>query len=291
MGQRKGIIYAALERLDQLMAVGESRFAAKEHARAHGEATWAFSSGRIHSYSTRASYQEHVLHFINWARDTQHIRRLEHLDARADELACAYLCERIARGYSAWTLAAERSALRLFFQDRTLASQVILPQRRRGQIRRSRGPVAQDAHFQPGHWLPLLHFLEATGLRRKEVRALLVGDISWQGPERLVVHVARGKGGKARDVSVLPGREGDVLQVIAGRSPQERVFARLPVHLDIHALRRQYALALYQGAARWPLPAPPEPLSLATIDLEAARLVTRALGHNRVDVLLKHYLQ
>ena len=37
----------------------------------------------------------------------------------------------------------------------------------------------------------------------------------------------------------------EVLGLKAGRKDEERVFARIPKHLDVHAYRRQYAQALY----------------------------------------------
>ena len=94
----------------------------------------SFSTGSIHSYRTRQAYQQHVLHFINWARMATGINRLANLDARADELAADYLQERVVLGKSAYTVQAERAALRLFFQRRDLAQEVDLPRRVREQI-------------------------------------------------------------------------------------------------------------------------------------------------------------
>jgi len=139
MGNRKGIIYAAIERLDGLMAINESRRDAKLALReASGEHLWTVSSGKIHSYTTRKVYQQHVLHFINWCRSTYQINRLDRLDERDDELARAYLTWRLQRGCSAYTIQAERAALRMFFGNRDLASAIVLPERKREQITRSR---------------------------------------------------------------------------------------------------------------------------------------------------------
>jgi len=117
MSKRKGMIFAAIERLDSLMAIGESRREAKIAIRNTlpiGEKRWSISSGKMHSHITRKGYQEHVLHFLNWCRDTHDLHRLDHVDERADELASAYLTMRIEHKKSPYTLQAERSALRLF---------------------------------------------------------------------------------------------------------------------------------------------------------------------------------
>src|SRR5581483_10125937 len=188
MGNRKGIIYEALERLDSLMAIGEKRSKAKATALGAGELTGGFSTGKIHSYQTRTNYQKIVMAFIQWARREYGINRLSRLDARADELVSDYLSLRIVQGYSAWTLQTERSAFRLFFSNRQLAADVLLPKRRRENITRSRLPAKRDQHVQPNNWRPLIDLLEVCGLRREEVRDLLVREI-YEKDGHLVVHV------------------------------------------------------------------------------------------------------
>src|SRR5215471_20482195 len=116
MGYRKSIIREAIERLDSLMAIGQSRFQAKQAQRASpAKAGWTVSTGRIHSHTTRKVYQQHILAFINWVRTTHGITRLAWLDQRADELITQYLRAHVAAGRSAYTLQSERAALRLFF--------------------------------------------------------------------------------------------------------------------------------------------------------------------------------
>ena len=101
MGNRKGIIYAALERLDAKMSIGESRYTVKQGRREAGEHIWAYSDETMHSYGSRKTYQQHTLAFIEWARDQYGVRRLEVLDARADELATEYLNEQLIMNKSA----------------------------------------------------------------------------------------------------------------------------------------------------------------------------------------------
>src|SRR5690242_11850720 len=99
MGSRKSIIREAIERLDSLMAIGTSRFRAKQAQRAASpEARWTVSTGKIHSHTTRKVYQQHVLAFINWARAQHEITRLAWLDERADELVTEHLTAHVAAG-------------------------------------------------------------------------------------------------------------------------------------------------------------------------------------------------
>ncbi len=292
MPKRKGIIYATIERLNGLMALKESRYEAKKALRASGEHVWSFSTGKIHSLTTRGVYQQHILKFVNWSRDTHHIHHLEQLDVCADDLAAQYLTEHVDVGRSAYTVQAERAALRMFFSDRDLASTITLPARRREQIRRSRGSAAQDREFQPLNWQREIKFLQACGLRRSEARDLCIKDIKMYPDGHMEIYVKRGKGGRPRNVPVLPGREQDVLSVIEGRDLEEKVFARLPVRLDIHALRREYAQALYlYHATGQELPPSTGRLKPSDYDELAAMKVSDALGHNRLDVVLRHYIR
>jgi integrase len=287
----KSIIKEALDRLEDKMAIHESRGEAKEQARRDGAYVWAYSTGKIHSFKTRSTYQEHVLKFVSWARSQYSIKSLEQLDARADELATEWLQQQVD-GKSPYTLQVERAALRLFFGKRALASTVCIPRRARSSIMRSRGEKAHDRHFQPANWQPLLKFLEATGLRRQEVRDLRCGEVSQDDHGQVYVYVRSGKGGRERRVGVLPGRETDVLSIVAGRDPKESVFGRIPKHLDVHSYRRLFAQALYlHHEPGRNLPPAAGRLKPGDYDRVAAMHVTEALGHNRIDVVLRHYLR
>lgn len=294
MGKRRSIVRQVLDRFDSLMATGESRHAAKLAARVAGEHAWSVSDGRIHAFRTRKGYQAIVLRLVNWCATMQSLRfrSLDELDARAEEVVSRYLTDGLAAGKSAWTLKTERSAFRLFFHRRDLAAGVALPPRRQPDITRSRRPVVRDAAFDPSHWSELLTFLDATGLRRSEVARVHVRDISDDAEAHLLVAV-KGKGGKWRTVPVLSGFEDAVRTLVAGRSPGERLFSRIPSHLDIHAARRRFAQATYRQLSDGrPLPSATNTrLAKGTIDPTAARGVSEALGHNRLDVTTTHYLR
>ncbi len=295
MGNREGIIYAAKKRLDAKMHLGESRFAAKQARRQEGETIWAYSDEKLHSHGTRNTYQQHILAFLTWARNTSGVRRLEQLDTRADELATEYLNERLVMTTSADTLQTERSALRFFFEQRDLAAQVVIPERRRENITRSRRPTVRSREFQPANWQPLIRFLDATGLRDAEVKQLQIEDILAHGPEtggaEVTIKKGHGKGGRLRQVPVLPGHETEVLLLCEGRDPQEQVFPRVPsrIHAQVH--RRSYAQAYYRHLSGRELPPAQGRLKRSDYDEAAVLKVSRALGHNRKDVVLRNYLR
>src|SRR6266496_2241792 len=137
IGKRPGAKYVAVQRLDGLMADGEKRSEAKAEARLRGESLFAFTDGRIHAFESRRGYQKVVMRFLDWCRERENIRDHALVDARADDLVSLYLTERMGQHYSASTLTTERSALRMYFQDRSLAVRVELPERKRENIVRS----------------------------------------------------------------------------------------------------------------------------------------------------------
>jgi hypothetical protein len=288
---RKSIVRETIERLDTKMAIGESRRDAKVAIREAQGTTWSVSTGRIHSHKTRSTYQEQTIRFVKWVREHHHVTSLAQLDPRADELATAYLQQQLAEHKSPYTLQTERAALRLFFDNRALASTVAIPRRERANITRSRGPKKHDSHFNPANWPELVNFARAAGLRRHELRALYCRDI-FTRDRQLLVHVESGKGGLERNAPVLAGCESHVLAVSQGRDPGELVFAKIPKHFDVHNYRREYAQALYlQYAPGRSLPPATGRLKRSDYDPEAAKRVSAALGHQRVDVATRHYLR
>ena len=274
------------------MADHQKRSAAKDEARTRGESLFAFSDGKIHAFETRENYQEIIMRFIDWVRDRHDIRDLVRIDEEADELASLYLLERIEQHYSAWTLATERSALRMFFQNRALTDSIELPKRRRLDIKRSRRPTIRDQHINLENWRHVIDFCLACGLRREELRDLYVREVYHRTHDRqLVVFVRHGKGGKDREVPVFPGREQAVLSQVAERQPDEHVFTRISSLLDIHSYRRRFASELYEHLSGRPLPPLEGRLQSAELDRAAALEVSRRLGHNRIEIIFGHYIR
>jgi hypothetical protein len=292
MGKRPGAKYAALQRLDSLMADHEKRSAAKAEALARGESLFGYSDGRIHSFESRRGYQKIIMRFLEWCREQHNLRDLARIDEEADELACLYLLEYLQRDCSAWTLTTYRSALRMFFQNRSLMDSITLPARRKQDIKRSRGPAKRDKQINLDNWGHVINFCLACGLRREELRDLYVREVYTRpGSQQLVVYVRHGKGGKDREVPVFPGREEDVLSQVQGRPPEDHVFSRISGLLDIHSYRRTFAQDLYKYWSGRPLPSLEGRLHSADLDRDVALRVSRCLGHNRIDIIFGHYIR
>ncbi len=308
MSRQPSIIYEACLRFDGLKAIGVSRYHLRRHMRTDAVRRGvrlpplAISTGRIHADKTLDTYKGIALRYVHWARDMHGIRRLADLDGDAERLVALYLVARRDGGDSPYTLKTTRAALRMFHRPayaseereervRALGASVDLPLRRRATITRSRAAVTMDDEIVLDRYVDIVTFCCATGLRRRELEALVVGDIGEDAAGGPVVLVRNGKGGKRRVVPVMPGREGHVAGVLVGRTPDERIFSRIPIRLDVHSYRRRYAQDLYcEGDTRC-LPAPDGRLRPGSIDQERALYVGRALGHERIDVVVRHYLR
>ena len=133
------------------------------------------------------------------------------------------------------------------------------------------------------------------GLRDQELKRLQVEDIleygeTTGGPE-ITVKKGHAKGGRPRQVPILPGHEHDVLPLREGRDPKELVFARIPSRLHAQEHRRAYAQAYYQCLSGRELPPTNRRLRRSDYDEAAVLQVSEALGHSRKDVILRHYLR
>lgn len=295
MAREGSIIYQVLKRLKELQRFGESKHLAKKE-----EKLKCLEQGRpwnparvegIYSFKTYEVYKEHCLDFANWVRKEKGVKNLE----QARQYVREYLEKQIAEGKSAWTLRLKAAACAKLFGCTTSDFGVELPKRSREDIHRSRLEREHDRHFSEHRNRDIVEFCRATGLRRKELVRVTWKDVYRNDEGRVVVYVGQGKGGRPREVPVVKGMEEAVWEARekARLSGQEKLFLHVPNRADIHSYRREYAMARYRELE--------EEGKVATGELYRRRdgqkfdrgillAVSRDLGHNRVDVVARHYL-
>lgn len=270
MSKRPSLFHQMLTSLQKQERFGQSKHQAKREAiaRAHAAGRSGFGVAPVGIYSivTYSGYRQVAHEFAGWCTRNGYARTM--IDAQ--QYAGIYLQERIDRGLSSWTIKRDRSALRKIFNDPELAWEVEVPKRRLKDIKRSRLPVKMDQQFDPEKYPEMVELCFATGLRRHELMAIRPADIYWQD-NKLIAFVRQGKGGKPREVTVLPGMELRVLSIIEGRQPDKPIFNYIPSKMDVHSYRAEYATARLETAKE--------------ID------VSHDLGHNRRDVIRAHYIR
>jgi hypothetical protein len=104
----------------------------------------------------------------------------------------------------------------------------------------------------------------------------------YQGHDgQVYVYVENGKGGRPREVQALPGQNEDVWTMHEGRPDDEKSIRADPAPPGC-SFRPSRICTGTLPALRWMPP---------TDDRTAAEWVTWALGHNRIDVVLRHYIR
>ncbi len=143
----------------------------------------------------------------------------------------------------------------------------------------------------------------------QETLSMLQDALLFPEDYRYFVYVRSGKGGRERLSPVIGKYRGSVIERIKSTPDAQNVWEHLHVHADIHAYRADYAMALYlenarkieeipydkyhRGCKQW---YQSEVYSLRRdaagikLDRRAMLLCSKALGHNRINVVAQHYL-
>jgi len=265
----------------------------------HADKNKAGNDGRpdketIYSHSTMANYQDAAIRFVKWARDTHGCRDVD----SARQYAGDYIRYRMDHDYSAWTVRRDAAAIAKLYKTRTTDIEwgVKLPVRHRADVTQHR-TNASSGHFSESRNRDLVDLCRGTGLRRHEVAALRPEDVSRADDGRLMVHVERGKGGKTRDVAVLP-QYADRISAMASKAAaagQGTVISHIPKYAPCHVYRAEYARNMYAMLARDTSTLPRSEVYRCRLDRSgvefdkvAMGLVSKNLGHSRLDVMTSY---
>lgn len=262
----------------------------------------------IYSINTFKTYLKHGEHFIDWCIKQGCKTYGKSLDDLR-QYAPAYLQAREAEGLSLYSLKAEKSALGKIFGGEIPYK--FAEKRQIKNITRSRGKAVRDTHFSPSKNQDLVTIAKATGGRREDISKLTPQSFITDHKGRLWVVFTQSKGGRDRISPVLPQYTEAVTAIIKGKPDNEPIFKHINTNADIHSYRRYYAQTLYATVAddhgyRDDLMGmyPPRrekakgdyyyshtkelPFKGRRDDIY---IVTQALGHNRLEVTVNHYLK
>lgn len=282
MGQRKSIVRQGVEKLLAMAAFGQSKHQDKKQ---NGGKP---ARDKIYASVTMDNYIDSVSRFLRWAQKNYGCRYIE----EAEEHVREYLEQRM-KTQSPWTVRAECAGISKLYQKSMHSWGVDLPARRRDDIVQHRKDK-WIGHFSPQRNADLVSFSLATGLRRRELKAAVPGDVY---EEDGVVYVKTvGKGGKFRVVPCL-NREPLRIAQAAAAAGKTKIFDHVPKYTPAHMYRAQYAQIMYAQLAR-PLEEIPKDERYIcrgtkkgiVYDRLALIQTSKALGHNRCDVIANNYL-
>ena len=279
------------ERYAQMFHEGYGRSRHKD--KANGQ-----TKGRIYSDKTFRTYREVGKKFGKWLRDAHpEIKKLEKVDCH---VVNEYLLKRAYTDkVSNWTFKMEKSAIAKLLGVEHMSDKerhwIESPECKRADVVRSRGDAVRDCHFSETRNSDLIEFCRSTGLRRHELEALRGNKLSVRADGVYLEGIA-GKGGKVRDIKVV----GDVELVkrLCEQAGNGKVFDHVHNACDVHGYRAEYAKRVYESVAR-----PVGEIEKADLficrgdkkgtryDRKALEVVSKNLGHERVQVVSSSYLR
>ena len=286
----KSLAHQLHERMNSMIRFGESKHQAKKEYRAWAEENnkkWnpAKATG-IFSYGTYENYKQVSIKFKEWL-DTAH-PEIKKINEIKEEHVGEYLKMRVNADMSAYTIGKDMAALNKILGYEIKRKDFDLPGRSCKDVTRSRLDREHDKKVNYSNYRAQIDVARATGLRRASMLRLT--------PERFL-RDARGtvagiwlkeKGGKVRIAPILDSLRERVTEIVDSRIGQEKLFERYPNRIDNHSFRREYALERYNELVS---KKEPDQLELYRgYDKETILKVSEELGHNRLDVIVEHYL-
>lgn len=276
---KKSLIRQVQERLDSMLAIGESKYQDKKYD---------LTKGKIYSWTTYRSYLQQCCQFVRYCRDNHHCKNL----ADCRQYVREWMESR--KDLSAYTQKLSASALCKLYGESLEELGITTKRAARSEITRSRGTAKRDAHFSEQKNADFVEFCRSTGLRRSEITKLR-GDQLIERDGQYYICIT-GKGGRYREAPVC----GNVRLVIGKMQAAgtEKVWKKVPQNADIHSYRADYASRIYLKYARPIEELPRKERYICrkdkrgiTYDRAAMLETSKALGHNRVDVVAQHYLR
>lgn len=263
----------------------------------------------ITSYGTLETYIKQAVRFAQYARETFGAKTPEGLGEPG--FVNAYIAYMKQNG---WAASSQKTAVAAICKllGTTSTDYEHTDTRHRADITRSRGDKPSDRNFSEANNEALVNFAQATGLRRSEGRELRPNHtVVIKGKEvvlnrldrdengRPVLRDVRGKGGRLRDVPFIGPHAEEAAARIASTPDGQKVWPNgIPVHMDVHSCRSRYATNFYLEIARDPATLPckerydcRKDRAGERFDRAALKVVSQALGHNRVSEIPQSYLR
>lgn len=292
------------ERMEQLNCIGESRHLAKaeykQYCQANGLNYNPCKTVGIHSFNTYESYKQTSKEFTSWIKSNYpEIKNINHI---TKDMCVNYLRMR-QETCSAYTVSKDMSALNKLLGHDIRKSEADLRERSYKDVTRSRYERQHDANIDTNRYSKQIMIANAFGLRRESfvTGQYALKDVSiYSNKGELYCSVIE-KGGRYRNAPCLENykellknnfniyeREhltiNQFKEIYADST--NKLFIEYDTKIDNHAYRSEYATNLYHQLAS------SEPVELYRgWDKEAVQQVSHALGHNRLNVVVEHYLK
>lgn len=263
---------------------------ASEHRKKHQDKINGVDTSRyIYSFGTLKQYLKVCNLFADYCMQKYDCQTLNEARAYVDEwLNIIYAT------YSAYTCATYKCALVKLYQLN--ADELPKPPiRTREEVTRCREDYDEPLTKFEKAKLDIIKFCESTGLRRRELINIRGSDIEKRG-NHFVVHVNKGgKGGRKREVHAIKFE--NTIERLKSESGGGKLFDWIPNGISVHKFRAKFAHDLYEKVARKIEDLNDDEVYVCrkdmkgiVLDRKAMEIVSKNLGHNRIDVIAQSYL-
>ncbi len=250
---------------------------------------------KIFSIKTYGEYVKQINEFIGWV-EANHPYRERKTISQIRQYVPEWIEFRKKEHLSAWTIKKDVAALAKLYQCQSKDFGVETPSKTRANITRSRGHAVRDDDFSISKNAEIINFCRGTGLRRSELKSLTGKQLISKQNGTFCLAIV-GKGGRYREAPIVGPHIEDIVARIRNAG-DGLVWSRVPSHMDVHSYRSDYATAIYTAYAR-PIDSIPKSKVYVCrgsrkgerFDRDAMLIASKALGHNRLNVIASHYLR
>jgi integrase len=238
----------------------------------------------IRSINTAIAYRKSCEQFAIWLKNEKSTNKIN-LVTR--ELVGEYMKHRQDKGLSAWTLKKDLAAINKIFDFNLTSKELDLKERKLTNIKRSRSGPDKSRPGLIKKCREQIYLINACGCRRESVTKVKYNDIIFdENNIAIKIHLTE-KGGKHRLAPILDSHKKEFTSMIQKyENNYSNIFNDFDSHVEAHYYRHLYAKGLYNELCEKILP---------TTELykgyrvEVLKEVSKALGHNRLNVVVNNY--
>lgn len=261
------------------------------------------SKDYIYSYSTFKTYMKEANYFATYCKEKHKCKTIDQCKPYISE----WMQSR--SDLSPYTQKLDVAALAKLYGVSAENLGIETPERKRNAITRSRGVKKRDSHFSEKKNADIVLFCKCTGLRRSELAAVRGNMLTTDYKGRICINITgnMAKGGRPRKAPII----GDIDRIIEmmNDAGSNKVFQKVPSNMDVHSYRAEYATSIYKMMAR-PISSIPydrvnrngkryqSQVYVCRSDQKGKKYdkiamleASKALGHNRINVVGEHYLR
>lgn len=309
---RKGLEHNLFAQSKMRQSKHEAKLNAREAYRAEHGNLIGWNPAKVDGIYSRATMTTYIDEMAPFARHcaSHGAKRIGEI---TEEMGETYLKRLHTDGKSDWSIATAAAAINKAMGWSLSPRKLGLPVRRKEHITRSRLPREHDKRDFTKYEYQIT-FAKGTGVRRMSVTVVRPRDCVRNSDGVVIgVHVTE-KGGRHRIAPVLTDYRGKITEIvdraITENSEDAPIFAAYDTHIDNHRFRAEYAAALLhqledERAAGQPVFGGAFALKdycrlkgkdaqrkavTSGHDNDLLGAVSGALGHNRIEIVLRHYL-